>query len=179
MAADPMQVRCAQVGLDTLDKMSVDALVLAPFSDDIPLKGAAGYCDWRMNGRLSRLLESGMFSCKPKEVLLTNTQDLIGCERVFLFGQGKRYGMDLTIFQRSMGRVIEVVKKALMGSYAIELPGVDPGPLSVPQAISAFLDAAATIYPEGKITLISPYPRFSELAAEITADDKRIDLGNA
>src|SRR5438874_9265009 len=36
-----------------------EALVLPFFSDERPLRGAAGLCDWRLCGRLSRLLASG------------------------------------------------------------------------------------------------------------------------
>src|SRR5262249_13165727 len=33
-----------------------EALVLPFFSDERPLRGAAGLCDWRLCGRLSRML---------------------------------------------------------------------------------------------------------------------------
>jgi hypothetical protein len=36
-----------------------ETLVLPFFSDERPLRGAAGLCDWRLCGRLSRMLQAG------------------------------------------------------------------------------------------------------------------------
>src|SRR4051812_50168900 len=45
---------------DMLDATQApEALVLPFFSDERPLRGAAGLCDWRLCGRLSRLLLGG------------------------------------------------------------------------------------------------------------------------
>ena len=40
------------------DEADRDALVLPIFADERPLRGAAGLCDWRLNGRLSRLVRA-------------------------------------------------------------------------------------------------------------------------
>jgi len=49
-------VKTLPVCLESLDRLSVDVLVLGPFEGERPLRGTAGYCDWRLNGRLSRML---------------------------------------------------------------------------------------------------------------------------
>lgn len=175
MTADVVEISCRPVGLDSLDRMDVDALVLAPFQDERPLRGAAGYSDWRLNGRLSRMILAGGFEARDREVLLTDTLGRIGTPRVFLFGQGERYAMDLTRFQRSVERVLQTLDRARMRSYAIELPGVDPGPVSVPQAISAFLEAAAG-HPGTRVELLVPYPRFAELVSEIAAGERGVKI---
>ena len=43
---------------DQLDK-APEALMLPFFADERPLRGAAGLCDWRLCGRLSRMLHAG------------------------------------------------------------------------------------------------------------------------
>ncbi len=165
---------CSPSGLETLDKLSVDALVLMPFADDQPLKGTAGFCDWRLNGRLSRIIQSGSFTAKPLEVLLTNTQGKIGTERIFLFGQGMRKEMDLEVFEKRIQEVLATIKKARINSYALELPGTHPGPLSFPQVMPAFLDVVTSFLPDTTLTLLCPAPKNVELISKIVAGDNRV-----
>lgn len=172
-------VRTLPLGLSSLDRMEVDVLVLGPFEAERPLRGATGYCDWRLNGRLSRMLEKESFQGKPRDVVLTDTGGRIGSPRVLLFGQGKRYSLDLTMYKRRVRKMIVDVKKACFSSYAIELPGVDPGPLHPEQAICEFLDAAATIFREGAVTLLSHSTRFTEQITEAVKSDDRISLINS
>ena len=171
-----LAVKTLPVSLESLDRLSVDVLVLGPFEGERPLRGAAGYCDWRLNGRLSQMLTDQSFEGKPRDVVLTDTGDRIGSPRVLLFGQGKRISLDLTMFKRRVRKMIVDVKKAKFESYAIELPGVDPGPLHPEQAINEFLDAAATIFREGAVTLLSHSTRFSEQISEAAKHDDRITL---
>lgn len=171
-----LAVKTLPLNLESLDRLSVDVLVLGPFEDERPLRGVAGYCDWRLNGRLSQMLMDKSFLGKPRDVVLTDTGDRIGSPRVLLFGQGKRLSLDLTIFKRRVRKMIVDVKKAKFSRYAIELPGVDPGPLHPEQAIYEFLDAAATIFREGSVTLFSHSTRFSEQISEAIEKDDRIAL---
>jgi hypothetical protein len=164
------------VGLASLDKMSVDVLVLGPFEDERPLRGTTGYCDWRLNGRLSQMIMDESFLGKPRDVVLTDTGGRIGSPRVLVFGQGKRVSMDLTIYKRRVRKMIVDVKKACFQSYAIELPGIDPGPLHPEQAIYEFLEAAATIFREGAVTLFTHSTRFTEQISEAIEKDDRISL---
>jgi hypothetical protein len=169
-------VKTLPLGFESLDRLYVDVLVLGPFEDERPLRGAAGYCDWRLNGRLSQMLEKESFLGKPRDVVLTDTGGRIGSPRVLLFGQGKRYSLDLTMFKRRVRKMIVDVKKAKFSSYAIELPGVDPGPLHPEQAVYEFLDAAATIFREGGVTVLSHSTRFTEQITEAAEKDDRISL---
>lgn len=168
--SESLSVGSVQLGLRALDGLQVDALVLMPFKDERPLKAAAGFCDWRLNGRVSTLFESGWYEARPRDVLMMDTCGRIGSKWVFLFGQGQRYGMDLTTFRRRVKRMLETVKKADMHSLALELPGVDPGPLSAPEALAVFLDEARQIFRGKRITLLSPFPRFTEFIQQVAAD---------
>lgn len=179
MTGARLKISCALNGLDTLDGLSVETLVLAPFRDERPLRGAAGFCDWRLNGRISRLLLSGWFACKPREVLLMDTGNRIGPSSLFLFGQGQRMTMDLTSFRRSMDRILGTLQKAGRDSLAIDLPGVDPGPLAAPQAISTFMEAVLSAEDISRITLLAPHSRFCEFVGDCVGDDDRVELDAA
>ena len=171
-----LSLKTIPIGLTSLDTLDADVLVLSPFGDERPLRGSAGFCDWRLNGRLSRLVQAGWFKSQPREVLLMDTCRRIGTRWILLFGQGLRNGMTLDLFQQNLQRTANTLKKARFLNFAIELPGVDPGPLSVPQAVSAFLDIFATDLKQAKVTLLSPYQRFIEMVDEIAGEDERISI---
>ena len=51
-------------------------------------RSVAGYIDWRLSGRLSRLLREGRFEGRSEETLLMSVQGRFGADRVFLMGLG-------------------------------------------------------------------------------------------
>jgi len=53
----PLTLSTSLASLEALDALASDVLVLSLQAEDRPLRGSAGYCDWRLNGPLSRLVE--------------------------------------------------------------------------------------------------------------------------
>src|SRR5829696_10536966 len=67
------------------------ALALGVFTDERPLRGAAGLCDWRLCGRLSRLLRSERLSGRADEVvMLPPARARLPFTRLMLFGMGEQ-----------------------------------------------------------------------------------------
>jgi hypothetical protein len=52
------------------DETARDCLVLPVFKDDRPLRGAAGLADWRMCGRLSRLVKANKATGEKGESMM-------------------------------------------------------------------------------------------------------------
>jgi hypothetical protein len=52
------------------DETARDCLALPVFKDDRPLRGAAGLADWRLCGKLSRLLKANRASAEAGETIL-------------------------------------------------------------------------------------------------------------
>ncbi|HWE31423.1 MAG TPA: M17 family peptidase N-terminal domain-containing protein, partial [Polyangia bacterium] len=65
-----------------------ETLVLPFFVDERPLRGAAGLCDWRLCGRLSRLLQSSRVAGKWGEVTLYPPGKRLPFQRLLLVGLG-------------------------------------------------------------------------------------------
>ncbi len=163
-------------GLPGLDALDVDVLVLTYLKDQRPLKGAIGYCDWRLNGRISRMLMSGMLLGRAKEVLLTDSEKRIGTERILVFGLGRKKNMDLGWFKFCIQEILEVVKLAGFRSLALELPGLDSGTLDIPKAMTVFVDGWASICPEAKITVMCLEQAMAEEVARIATKDDRVTV---
>lgn len=86
------RARVAAGDLKGLDALEVDALALFLFAEKRQPTQVAGYVDWRMCGRLARLLHSGRFSGREAEALLMPAQGRMGAKRIFLFGLGAPAG---------------------------------------------------------------------------------------
>jgi PAS domain-containing protein len=70
------------------DETARDCLVLPVFKDDRPLRGAAGLADWRLCGKLSRLLKASRASADAGETLLLPPGRRLRFGRILWFGLG-------------------------------------------------------------------------------------------
>ena len=174
--SDKLKVRTAHIDLAGLDGLDCDALALGIFSDDRPLRSVAGFCDWRLNGRLSALVRNGQFACQPEEVMLTDTVGRIGTARVLLFGLGEREEMSQALYRAAIRSMLVVSRRANFNRLAIELPGTEPGPIDPQQALGAFFEVALKNHPTAEVTLMSPNRQFVELLAEICAYEKDVKV---
>jgi hypothetical protein len=66
----------------------VETLTVPVPEDERPLRGNAGFADWRLGGELSRQLQSGFVSGRPGEALLLPAQRPFAASRILLFGLG-------------------------------------------------------------------------------------------
>lgn len=82
-------VRIAPADLAGLDTLKVDAVALPMFELVAQPRSVAGYIDWRLSGRLSRLLREKRFQGRPEETLLMSALGRFGADRIFLMGLGR------------------------------------------------------------------------------------------
>jgi cytosol aminopeptidase family protein len=82
------RARIAAGDLNGLDVLSVDAVALHLFQEKKQPRAVAGYVDWRMCGRLARLMLDDRFKGEIDETLLMPSKGRIGAERLFLVGLG-------------------------------------------------------------------------------------------
>jgi len=95
------------------------ALALGVFTDERPLRGAAGLCDWRLCGRLSRLLRADRLSGRVDEVvMLPPARARLPFSRLMLFGLGDQRGFDEHRYREQVARMRHVLHKAGLLSYA-------------------------------------------------------------
>ncbi len=118
-----LDVRFAVPDLRALDAVRCEAMALAFFEDERPLRGALGLCDWRMMGRLSRMLVRGDLRGARGERALTPGRPRLGAEKLFLFGLGPRADFDEDTFRAVAGEMLATLDAARVGTTAIALPG--------------------------------------------------------
>ena len=129
-----------------------ELLVVPFFADERPLRGAAGLCDWRMCGRLSRWIQSGRIDGELGETALLPAKRLV-FHKLLLVGLGESEQFVEARF-REVARVIAgVVKRLAVTRYAMPLPGRSTGRLAARRALELWL---AEVGDAGELWLIEP-----------------------
>lgn len=123
------------------DEAKRDALVLPVFKDDRPLRGAAGLADWRLCGRLSRLVRSNKASAEQGETIMLPPGRRLKFERVMWFGLGDAKGYSDERFKKDITWILDVITKAGISDWAVQLPGRASGLIGARRAIEIVLDA--------------------------------------
>lgn len=160
-----------------IDRVDVDIAVVTFFSDERPLRGAAGRADWRLCGAVSRLIQRGRISGAWGEAALIPSTGGLRSRWVLMLGLGPRGELDEPR-RRAIARV--AVERALAlgvgGSVALPLPPAgdsDPGVAArfdlVAEAMADFVAAS----PEAPAVRVRLVPRPEELPALVDALRRR------
>jgi hypothetical protein len=140
-----MEFRFAQLSLPSLDDLKTEVLCLPVFSDERPLRGAAGLVDWRLCGRLSDLLVQGALTGRFDEALLMPPPERrLLAERILCLGAGPRAELNeprlRALLQALLGRLMALRVR----TAAIALPHGSLAWLDPAQAIDLLVDEALT-----------------------------------
>ena len=117
-----------------------DALVLTFFREERPLRGAAGLADWRLCGRLSRLIKLGRVRGEGGESLLMPCGRRLPFHRILLFGLGPHRPFGEEIYRGHVRRIREVMKKAGVKDYAVQPPGRATGLVAARRALEMWIE---------------------------------------
>jgi hypothetical protein len=122
------------------DEADHDALLLPIFADERPLRGAAGLADWRLCGRLSRLIKKGRASGAQGETVMLPPGRRLRFARLVLFGLGDSRGYGEDRFRRDVRWIREVADKAGITDYALQVPGRARGLIGARRALELWLE---------------------------------------
>lgn len=148
-----MNVTAHEIAMESLDSLEgIDALCLFVGEDERPLRGTAGYVDWRMCGALSRVLQDGFFTGAPNDSLLLPASGRFPIWRIFVIGVGRKQALTPDALGRALGKAAETLKRAQVESVALEIPGdgvLDDG-LRARTLTSRFLPA----FPQSRVAVL-------------------------
>ena len=136
------------------DEGARDALLLPFFADERPLRGAAGLTDWRLNGRLSRLLRAKRATGARGETVLLPASRRLAFKRVLMFGLGESKGYGEDRFRADVRRIREVAEQAGIAEYAIQVPGRATGLIGARRAVELWIEEADQDNRTADVTLI-------------------------
>ena len=138
-----MEVRFVAPHLNHLDELDSELLFAAVFDDERPVHGVAGLCDWRLGGRISKILASGFFSGALGEVLLVPGRPKTTFDKICLFGAGSRTSFDEAVYVQLVRRMFKAMVDLRARGGVVELPGRHLGLVSPERAVEIALEQAA------------------------------------
>jgi hypothetical protein len=136
----PMPITLLPLDLSRWDETDRDALLLSTFIDERPLRGAAGLADWRLCGRLSKLIKSEKQSGLRGETMLLPPGRRLRFKRVMWFGLGGSPGYPDERFKSDIGWMLDVAGKAGVTELAMQAPGRATGIIGARRALELLLD---------------------------------------
>ncbi len=104
------------------ERVRADLLVVPLFSDDRPLRGATERTDWRLCGKLSRLLAAGRIEGRCGEALLAATFGGLAVPLVLALGAGPRAAFDTPTLQAFAGEAVRRALALRVSTVALPLP---------------------------------------------------------
>jgi len=122
------------------DEAKRDCLVLPVFRDDRPLRGAAGLADWRLCGKLSRLLRDSKATADAGETMLLPPGRRLRFQRILWFGLGDAKGYSEERFRKDLAWMLQVVQRAGVADWAVQMPGRASGLIGARRAIEIVLE---------------------------------------
>lgn len=135
-----MALTVLPLDLDRWDEAARDCLVLPVFKDDRPLRGAAGLADWRLCGKLSRLIKANRASAEQGETLLLPPGRRLRFSKILWFGLGDAKGYSDERFRKDIAWILGVVTKAGVSDWTLQMPGRASGLIGARRAIEIILE---------------------------------------
>ncbi|RMH36626.1 MAG: hypothetical protein D6689_22150 [Deltaproteobacteria bacterium] len=141
-----------------------DALVVGFFSDERPLRGAAGLADWRLCGRLSRLIKAGRLSGRRGETLLLPPGRRLPFARALVFGFGDSGRFSEEVYRQHVRWIRDVVRRAGIAQVALQAPGRATGLIAARRALELWIEEARKDDAELEVSFIDSPGAIKEMA---------------
>jgi hypothetical protein len=170
-----MRLSFADASLASLDALTgFDALALLVFEDERPLRGLAGFVDWRLCGALSRILLGGRFSGAQGDALLFPVVGRLTGERVFCFGAGRKAELGKSGFTAASRRLGQALAMAGARAFVSELPAV--GEVDEPERVRIFLAEVAASFKGERIVLFGDSRALAKAFQQVARELPQVQL---
>lgn len=107
-----------------LDKQECRLAVVTTFLDCKPLQGNAALLDWRLNGRLSRLLMANRFTGQAKEMLLMPSEGRILAKEILVVGLGAKHTFDESQVAKFVPFLLDILNKKKTADFVMSFSDI-------------------------------------------------------
>lgn len=132
---------------EPVDFLDSELLITGFFQDEKPLRGTAGWIDWRLNGRLSRFLIEKRLTGVWEERILIPSEGRISARLILLLGLGSFKDYTYLFVREIVSHLLVLIRPLKATSLTFSLPygeeyGVDCDKLTavVLESIADHLD---------------------------------------
>lgn len=130
-----VELAWAERDLRSLDRLAGELVVCSAFDDDKPPSGVAGLVDWRLGGRLSRLMLEGFVDTTEGALLLLPGRPRVPFDKIVVAGLGARASFDEARFVRVLDLLLRALGDLQVRRLTIDLPGRHRGAIDAARAV--------------------------------------------
>ena len=133
-----------------VDFQECDVLVTGFFLDERPLKGSSGLVDWRLNGRLSRLIIEKRLTGEWKETILIPSEGRVIPRTILLLGLGRVKEYSYPRLRELSPFLLETLQKLNISSACFSLPYGDHTSVDCARSAEILIEGMADSFDLGK-----------------------------
>lgn len=169
-----MDLRFTTPQLRKLDQVGTEVLVASLAADERPPHGVAGLVDWRLAGRVSKLLASGYATGKLGEVLLLPGKPKLPFDKIVLFGFGNSSEFNEHVFRFVIDKVLSTLEGLRARTAVVELPGRHIGAIRAERAADILLESAGGRPEHDVWTLVEPQEAQRAITQHMIQERRRV-----
>lgn len=128
---------------EQVDSQPCDLLVVGFFEDERPLQGTSGWVDWRLNGRLSRILIEQRLKGTWQELTLMPSEGRLRAQRILLIGLGKVREYSSLRVREIAPFLLDTLEKLRVAEACISFPYGEPYNVDCGKLIEIVIEAIA------------------------------------
>jgi hypothetical protein len=172
-----VDLRFTLPSLRKLDLSGTEVLVAGLTSDERPPHGVAGLVDFRLCGRISRILKAGTASGRLGEVLLIPGKPKLPFDKVLLFGMGPFADYSELAFRAVLEKVLKTLEGLRARTAVVELPGRHRETIPAERAADILLEMAAARPEHDVWTLVEPAEAQRVILQHMIQERRRVRQG--
>lgn len=135
-----LELRFVPCALRQLDEVSAEVVACGIYSDERPFAGLAGLLDWRLAGRLSRLVKRGFLLGTVGELLAVPVRPRLPFDKLLVAGLGPRASFGRATFRTVLERTMDALAGLHVKKAVVELPGRGDSAITAEDAADILLD---------------------------------------
>jgi hypothetical protein len=169
-----LDLRFTTPELRKLDLLGTEVIVSTLASDERPPHGVTGLLDFRLAGRISRLIKSGFATGKVGEVVLVPGKPKLPFDKLLLFGIGKQKEFNDPVFRAVLDKMLRTLEGLRARSAVVELPGRHFDAISPERAADILLESAGGQKEHDVWTLIEPLEAQRAITQHMIQERRRV-----
>jgi hypothetical protein len=172
-----VDLRFTLPSLRRLDLSGTEVLVAGLHTDERPPHGVAGLVDWRLGGRISRLMKTRFATGALGEVLLVPGKPKLPFDKVLLFGLGPTADFSELTFRGVLERILKTLEGLRARTAVVELPGRHRDALPAERAADILLEVAGARSEHDVWTLVEPADAQKIITQHMIQERRRVRSG--
>ncbi len=172
-----MDLRFITPQLRRLDLAGTEVLVACLVQGERPPHGVPGLVDWRLAGRVSRLVQSGFATGEVGEVVLVPGKPKLPFDKILLFGVGPHEQFSERVFRNVVQKMLRTLEGLRARTAVVELPGRHVDAIAPERAADILLENAGGKQEHDVWTLVEPSSAQRVITQHMIQERRRVRHG--